>query len=157
MKTNKTKHFVLEPEVAGQLGEHTVMDRSTHPPKIEKLHFIFDGWLGDDIVATFPSFLVSKNLYKLLKESELKGFEFGTCLISCSYTFNELLKDTKLPQFYWLKITGRDENADFRLNSKNYLTLSERALNLLKKTKIEHSEIYDINKSANNEYLKIEI
>ncbi len=80
-----------------------------------------------------------------MKDSDLKGFEFDTCLINRSDTFNELLHEVKLPQFYWLKITGKDKNADFRLNSENYLTLSERALNLLKKTNIEHSEIYDLN------------
>ncbi len=79
MKTNNTKYFVLEPEVAGQLGEQTVMDRSTHPPTIEKLHFVFDGWLGDDIVATFPSFWVSKNLY---------WSEFGfRIIIKCNWLF----------------------------------------------------------------------
>ena len=143
---NEKKYFVLEPEIAGQLGEHTIMDSSTHPPKIEKLHFVFDGWLGDDIVATFPSYLVSEKLYELLKNSKLKGFKFDTCLISLSYTFRELLPNTQLPQFYWMQVTGSDEKADFRLNKKNYLTLSENAFNLLKKTKIQHSDIYELNK-----------
>ena len=31
------KFFFIEPEVAGGLGEHTVMNQSTHPPKVSRL------------------------------------------------------------------------------------------------------------------------
>lgn len=42
------KFFALEPEVAGGLGPNTVMDRSVHPPRVSHLHYVFDGWMGDD-------------------------------------------------------------------------------------------------------------
>jgi hypothetical protein len=45
------KYFYVEPEVAGGLGERTVMDRSTHPPVVKRLHYQLEGWLGDAILA----------------------------------------------------------------------------------------------------------
>lgn len=39
------KYCVIEPEVAGGLGENTVIDQSVHPPKIARLHYNFEGWL----------------------------------------------------------------------------------------------------------------
>ena len=38
---------VVEPEVAGALGDRTEMDSSIHPPIVKRLHYEFQGWLGD--------------------------------------------------------------------------------------------------------------
>jgi len=43
----------IEPEVACGLGEKTQMDSSVHPPIVSKLHFVFEDWLGDDIIKPF--------------------------------------------------------------------------------------------------------
>lgn len=45
------KYFYIEPEVAGGLGRNTVMNRAVHPPVVSKLHYHFDGWLGDVLLA----------------------------------------------------------------------------------------------------------
>lgn len=37
------KFFILEPEVAGEIGENTIYDKKD---KISHLHFIFTGWYG---------------------------------------------------------------------------------------------------------------
>ena len=42
--------YVLEPEVAGGFGENTILTRT--PGKsmlVHKLHYQFDGWLGDPL------------------------------------------------------------------------------------------------------------
>jgi hypothetical protein len=42
--------YILEPEVSGEIGERTVIDSSVHPPIVSYLHFVFMGWLGDDLI-----------------------------------------------------------------------------------------------------------
>lgn len=52
---SESKFYVLEPEVAGGWGgDGTVVDREFHPPIVSRLVYEFDGWLGDDLVTTFP-------------------------------------------------------------------------------------------------------
>lgn len=41
------KYFYLEPEVSGGLGDDAIMDTGVHPPVVTRLHYEFDGWLGD--------------------------------------------------------------------------------------------------------------
>ena len=38
-------YYYLEPEIAGGLGECTVMDRSVRPPVVKRLHYELDGRL----------------------------------------------------------------------------------------------------------------
>ena len=52
------QYVYIEPEVAGGLGDHTVMDRSVHPPIVSKLHYQMEGWLGDALLESFPVFIV---------------------------------------------------------------------------------------------------
>ncbi|APF85630.1 hypothetical protein HI806_01945 [Ralstonia solanacearum] len=61
-------YFFLEPEVAGALGENTVLDASTHPPRVEKLHFEFSGWLGDAILESFPCVIATLRGYWQARE-----------------------------------------------------------------------------------------
>jgi hypothetical protein len=37
------KYFLIEPEVAGELGADTVMDSSVHPPRVSELHHELKG------------------------------------------------------------------------------------------------------------------
>jgi hypothetical protein len=60
------ERWVLCPEVAAELGGNTVMDAFAHPPKVSRLHLRFMGWLGDDLLETFPCFLVTSRLAKAL-------------------------------------------------------------------------------------------
>ena len=57
--------YLIEPEVPGGLGDKTQGDFSKHPPVIEHLHFQFEGWLGDDLLESFPCFLVSNSVTRM--------------------------------------------------------------------------------------------
>lgn len=98
--------FELEPEVAGGLGPHTVMDRNTHPPRVAKLHYQFDGWRGDHIVTSFPCFLVTEPLANKLLGEQLRGLEIADVEVSTSEELDELFPEIELPKFLWLKATG---------------------------------------------------
>ena len=56
------KYYCIKPDVAGGLGEKAVLDATVQPPKVQRLHFEFEAWPDDDLVGTFPVFLVSERL-----------------------------------------------------------------------------------------------
>ncbi|WP_143709200.1 hypothetical protein [[Flexibacter] sp. ATCC 35208] len=139
-----TKQYRLLPEVAGQLGKHTQLDSSVHPPRIFHLHFIFDGWLGDDIIECFPCFLITESMLEKLNHIHLTGYSSKDAEISSSELYKDLHPNRDLPNFKWL-IINDNLGDDFFLDKKNYLMVSERAMEILKQYgKLEHCEIEEI-------------
>jgi hypothetical protein len=135
------KYFVIEPEVAGSLGPDTVMESGLHPPKVTELHYELSGWLGDDILESFPCFVVTDRARQVLEKQELSGFEFWPVKISTTETFRELYPTRELPTFYWLRVVGRAGEEDFGLAEDHRLVVSERALDRLRMCKIENCDI----------------
>lgn len=125
-------YFYVEPEVAGSLGANTVMDSSVHPPVVSRLHYQFDGWLGDVLLESFPSFIVTDKAKEKLQEIAATGAQFGEVEITTSDQFKELYPDRQLPGFVWLQISGTAGSDDFGTAADGRLVVSERALDLLK-------------------------
>ena len=98
--------YILEPEVAGGLGDGTVMDTSVHPPRVQQLHYQFDGWLGDDLVASFPCFVVTARLRTAIEHSGFTGAAFAPVRVTTSDTFREMYPGTALPVWAWLQVRG---------------------------------------------------
>ena len=126
-----TKFFCIEPEVAGGLGKNTVMDRNVHPPVVDKLHYQFDGWLGDVLLESFPCFVVTEHAKQALNEAKFTGIAFDEVEITTSEQFTEFYPTRTLPRFAWLKVLGRIREEDFGLTSDGRLVASERAVRLL--------------------------
>lgn len=124
--------FVLEPEVAGGWGKGTVANASVHPPVVEELEYEFSGWLGDELLESFPCFIVSDRIAKALVGSSLTGYRLAAVAISKSAEFLELAPNVRLPGFQWLKVHGSERNDDFWTNTAHQLVVSERALSVLK-------------------------
>ncbi len=135
--------YVLQPEVPGELGGHTIMDTNVHPPIIKYLHITFQGWLGDELIECFPCFLVSERLKELLSDSDLNGFDFSECEIDTSEEFILLQPGVKVPVFYWLKMSD-NPGKDFFINSSLNLQVSERGWALLKEVSINHCDVNPI-------------
>jgi hypothetical protein len=133
--------WVLYPEVAGELGENTILDTSVHPPIVSYFHHLFQGWLGDDLLTVFPCFLVTSALAKALEEAGLVGFSLDDLEVSVSLEFEFLYPGRVLPEFRWLKITGEDREADFYLRPDHHLEVSSRALDILRRFNIAQCEI----------------
>jgi len=133
-------YYALEPEVAGHLGDHAVVDRSVHPPVVERLHYEFDGWLGDDLLESFPCFIVTKALRERLTQSGLSGCQFEDAEVSKSDLFEEIHPDRELPEFAWLKVLGRAGVDDFGLSPDHRLVVSQRALDALKSFKLDNCD-----------------
>jgi hypothetical protein len=109
-------YWVLKPEVAGGLGESTVIDRHTHPPIVHRLHYEVQTWLGDT------------------------GCSFDTVLVTPEYPFDDLYPGRTLPPFAWLKIIGRAGEHDFGMSPDHLLVVSARALQCLRDFSLAHCE-----------------
>ena len=137
------KYFELDPEVPCQLGPRTLMDVNLHPPVIYKLHVIFDGWLGNDLLTNFPVYLVTPSLGDSLSQINLTGFELRECEVEKSDLFSELYPSCKLPHFKWLFING-NSSQDFYISPQYNLCVSERALQELEKFNLQNCGIVKI-------------
>lgn len=142
-------HYLVEPEVAGEMGEGTIQDRSTHPPRVDHLVYEVKGWLGDDIMTTFPCFVVTSRLGAKLRHSRLGVFEFRDVQVTMSPEGEETLSIMgfgSFPECERLHITGAPGQDDFGVTSfAGDLVVSERGLDVLRQARLEraHVEEYD--------------
>jgi hypothetical protein len=130
------EYRILEPEVAGGFGEKTALDRSTSPPTVQKLHYEFGGWLGDDLLTTTPCFIVTLPLKEALIQFKGTGYSFDEVTVSKSRLFQQRRPEIVLPQFAWLRIHGQAGRDDVGLGTKDTLVVSNEFLNILKQHKI---------------------
>jgi hypothetical protein len=134
------KYYVVEPEVAGGMGPATVLDRSRHPPMVKKLHYEFEGWLGDELLTAFPAYIVTRRVQEALELLPLTGAEFDDVETSRSSTFEELYPGRQLPAFQWLRIVGQPGVDDFGMSRDHLLVVSERVLDCLRRFPLANCE-----------------
>lgn len=138
------KYYTLEPEVSLSFGENTILDRASHPPTIKNLDLIFEGWLGDDILETFPCFFVTQKLKQLIQLNNLTKVEFELVSPIKSDTFIEMHPDQKLPTIYLLQVLGKVKCDDFGISEENLLIVSHSCLNVLSQANLNHCDIEEI-------------
>lgn len=137
------RYFLVAPEVAGELGDGTVMDASVHPPRVSRLHYEFTDWLGDDLLESFPCYVVTDRCRAAIEQSGFSGCTFAPMKATASDTFLELHPGRALPGVHWLKVSGTAGRDDFGLSDDHRLTVSERVLDVLEALGIEHAEVED--------------
>jgi len=131
----------LEPEVAGELGDGSVLDTSIHPPVVSKLEYRFTGWLGDELLETFPCHIVTEHLGAALLLARLTGFQLDDVNVAVSDEFTEMYPGRRLPNFKWLKISGQAGTDDFGLSDDHTLVVSDAALRLLRQHTISQCDV----------------
>jgi len=150
------KYFYLEPEVAGGLGKGTIMDVSTHPPRVSKLVYELSGWPDDAILEIFPCWIVTTAAQKEIQSAGLTGVMFDHVDIVFHDQFKDFYPDAKLPEFVWMKVDGTPGHDDFGVRrgverseaaQQSFprhafdLVVSERALDVLKPLGTSNAEI----------------
>jgi hypothetical protein len=130
----------IEPEVSGGLGEQTKMDASVHPPIIYELEYQFDGWLENDIVESFPCYIVTARLREDIERANFSGVLFKNLKISKSDTFRDIYGNKELPEFFWLEITGNAGVDDFGIADDYRLVISERVFKILSSFNISEAD-----------------
>ena len=83
-------HYILDPEVPGELGSKTKLDTSTHPPRVSYLNFELDNWFGDDLFQSFPCFVVTNRLRQEIESIKATGVKFGKLELTLSDNFKAL-------------------------------------------------------------------
>jgi hypothetical protein len=135
-----TDYYAVEPEVAGGWGENTVF--TTVPGKgvvVQRLHYKFDGWLGDELLESAPCFIVSERMAQEIERAGLTGVRFDDVQVTVSEEFMQLEPERELPKFLWLKVEGFPGREDFGIASGLKLVVSERALGLLRRVGFSHA------------------
>jgi hypothetical protein len=135
------QYFYVEPEVAGGFGPHTVLDPTVHPPAVEKLHYEFDGWLGDAIVESFPCFIITTVAANAIMAVGMTGLRTDDVEVSASDEFQDNYGNRALPPFVWLKVDGVAGVDDFGIAADRRLVVSENALRVLSQHGIQHARI----------------
>lgn len=117
-----TPLFALEPEVAGGWGPHTVVsnrtelaDGSDTIPMVTHLHYVFDGWMGDDLLEATPCFVVTARLAAALEAARITGVQFTEVEVATSSVWEQFpaaLRERfapggQLPEFRRLIPQGR--------------------------------------------------
>jgi hypothetical protein len=152
--------FLLEPEVSGGLGDRTIYGSEINilqkglNGKVKFLHYVFDGWLGDELLESTPCFIITNNLMNGLLAQEFTGFEIQKCEISKSDEFIDLHPDKQLPDFVRLLPLGKIciterkydswSNHDFCLSQRGELVVTRRVLDFLKKYSISYCDVTEL-------------
>jgi hypothetical protein len=127
------KYWKLDPEVPAELGDNTDLDTSTHPPIIKRLHLLFRGWLGDELIESFPVFAVTPRLGLEFSKAALTGFHLAKMEVEISEEMVEVQPDVvTLPDFEWLVVDGSAYKDDFGINKQLRLVVSDPALAILR-------------------------
>jgi hypothetical protein len=140
-------YFVLVPEVAGRFGANTVfVDEVARPPLVEKLHYEFDGWLGDPIVETIGCYIVTEPLRDRISALNPTGVRFAEVEVSRSDEFVGRHPDRTLPPFAWLQITGVAGQDDFGYTTTHgaSIVVSSRILDILSAFGMPHCAVVEL-------------
>ncbi len=137
-----TSYYVVEPEVAGGWGENTIFTRTPgQGTVVHKLHYEFDGWLGDELLESAPCFIVTERMAHEIQKAGLTGVSFDKVEVTVSPEFKQLYPDRQLPTFVWLKIEGTPGRDDFGVTSDLMLVVSESALEVLNRVGIANAAV----------------
>ena len=66
--------YVLQPLVGGELGQDVEFDHATHPPVIDRVQYVLDYPTSEDLMESFPAYIVSEALAERLVAAGLRGF-----------------------------------------------------------------------------------
>lgn len=124
--------WLVDPEVAGQIGAGSQLDTSVHPPKVDYLVYAVENWSGDDIVQTFPCTLVTPRLAKALESAGLSGARAINTGVRVVCDSDSKIPRGEKPDFWRLNVTGSLGQDDFALTSDARLVVSGRALEFLR-------------------------
>lgn len=136
--------YIIEPEVAGALGDSTVIDTDVHPPVVSNLEYRFEGWLGDELLESSPCFIITESVARKLYDSQLSGFTLGPVHVTKSPEFEKLNPHTSLPDFLRLEVEGTAGVDDFGLAADHRLVVSQASMAALRTAQLDNADIETI-------------
>ena len=128
--------YALEPHVAGELGDATVMDPSTHPPVVTDVEYVLDTPHADDLIESFPVFLVTQVLATAL--TGVAGVSFGRAELRPGDRYLETYGDVPHPAYVRLLIAG---GPDIWIGDDLLLHVSDRLMALLSEFNLTYCDV----------------
>lgn len=149
------KFFQISPQCVGTTGDETICsDWSARPVAFQKLQFELELWPEDDLIeASFSAYAGTRRLADAIKAAGLTGIEFDRLdMIKYDqfWLWEEEHQGETIPEYLWFKFPGEPGINDFGqipLPVVMELTISERALAVLKQFRIENCQIKDFDPS----------
>ena len=117
------KFFTIEPESSGFPAVGTPRGAPV---------FVFDTWLGDDVIRAYPAVLVTTSVKRALAAVRgLTGFEIVRARIRSSPFFRKYAPGKRLPAFWAIQVRGYAGRDDMGLTAAGVLVVSRRVLDVL--------------------------
>jgi hypothetical protein len=120
--------FVLDPQVAGELGARTEIDTSVHPPVVTCLEYVLDRPGTDDLIQSFPVFLATSPLKSALDAAGMRGITWREAAISHGDFYDEVSGGDSV-SYLWL-VPG--EPGDDCWIEEMMLVVSDRMMDVLR-------------------------
>lgn len=98
------------------------------------LHFVFEGWMGDQLVQSVPVFLATEDLTDEFSRRKLTGFEAAEVVVERDERWKQRQPAVDLPKFVWFKVNGVHGQSDF-FEHDGVLVVSDEALEVILATK----------------------
>jgi hypothetical protein len=104
--------------------------------------YVFDTWLGDDLVRAHPVFLATTRLKDTLETLPgPAGFHSAPIRVEASPFLRHLRPQLRLPTFWVLEIYGQAGRHALGLTSDHSLVVSQPALDCLVQYSIQHAQL----------------
>jgi hypothetical protein len=142
--------LTIRPEPSSQLVEAPAGGRSSlvEAPGQAGRTYVFDYWLGDDLIGSSPLFLVTERLKAaLLALDPPGGFAFEPASVEASAFMKRSSPDKRLPVFWKWRIEGRAGLDDVGLWGAD-LVVSGRVFAALLSCSLEQAEILQFRRKA---------
>lgn len=138
-----TYWHLVEPEVAGQLGDRTVLDTSVYPPAVcadpeDGLEYRFADWLGDALIESSPVWLATAALADELASRAMVEIHPEPVTATADPEERDV---SRLPRWRWLRITGRLFQNHVSISADHRLVVSQQALDILREHGVEHATV----------------
>lgn len=117
--------YVLEPLVAGELGEGTDLDATKHPPVVRQVDYVLDLPTDEDLIQSFPVYLVSEELAAALATANLAGFQLDDAHVRPSDQYEVFGGGPPPKRYRWLRLDPSPA-PDCWLDEHYRLCVSER-------------------------------
>jgi hypothetical protein len=126
---------VLEPLVAGELGAGTSLDTSIHPPIVRQVQYVLDRPTRDDLIESFPVFLVSDALASALTAAGLTGYTLDDAEVIQSREYIDVYGGGAIKRYLWLRIEP-SHAGDCWLDEDYRLCVSDRMMAVISQHEI---------------------
>ncbi len=133
--------FVVQPLVGGELGLDVEYDRSTHPPGINRVQYVLDYPTTEDLLESFPAYIVSEALAERMTAARLPGFALDDAEVRPGDNYVALYGNVPHKRYRWLRIEPHTPDTDVWLGDELQLCVSDRMMAVLEEAELSAAEI----------------